>query len=134
ADGNAQLLVEKKADGTYPTMYEMHPSYRVFRMQGVLSDDFNFANPRMNQNHIDIVSSIYAAKAAPGSVIIPYSYDFAFFSSQAKSNYSVDISGEITKLIISQEDIPSTWSKFIEDYRNMWEPLLNELQGAYPAN
>jgi hypothetical protein len=130
-EGKAELLIELKEDGTYPTMYEMHPSYRVFRMQGILADDFNFANPRMNQNHIDMVTAIYTAKAAQGNVIIPYSYDYAFFSSDNKANYSVGISGEITKLIISTDDIAAAWNQFIEEYRNMWEPLLDELNAAY---
>ena len=55
-----------------------------------------------------------------------------FFTSEAKSQYSVSIDDEIMRLILdSSVDIDTEWAKFIEDNRALWEPVVNDLNAAF---
>ena len=71
----------------------------------------------------------YELKAA--GEVLPYNYDYAFYSSETKNIYSVDIKSGVTEIVIGTGDVDEAWQKFIDDNRGMWEPLLNELNAEY---
>ena len=75
--------------------------------------------------------ALYKARAEHGAYI-PLDVDYMFFTSEAKSQYSVSIDDEIMRLILdSSVDIDTEWAKFIEDNRALWEPVVNDLNAAF---
>lgn len=65
--------------------------------------------------------------------MIPYNYDYAFYTSSAKEMYSVDIDSAVSNLILTDADIETEWTAFIEQYRPMVDPLIEELNAAFPV-
>lgn len=124
ADGELVSLTGKTAISTYPSFYP-------FNYMSILSDDFSFVSPAFDSRVKQIVSDIYAAKQA--GVVVPYDYDFAFHNSDAKKMYSVDITENAAKLVLNDADIESEWNAFINQYKMMVDPLLDELNAQYPV-
>lgn len=90
----------------------------------------------------DELYSIYATNTQPGAVaeyqhnmtvkaagnIIRKDYDYAYYQSDLKSVYSVDIIGKIAGLVADTSlDIEAEWAKFISNNEPMWKPLQDEL-------
>ena len=54
-----------------------------------------------------------------------------FLATEAKKNYSVDISTEITRIVcddtITLDQVEAEWQKFIEANRPIWEPVVEDL-------
>lgn len=129
ADGNPYYLeAAYDAEGNLANHWDVNPSYRVWRQLGLLSDSFNFVKPGY-EYAAELCLGIYNAKGA--GEMLPLNLNYDYYASETKSIYSVDINSQITALVISEEDIDSTWDKFIEDNRGMWEPLLNELNAEF---
>lgn len=124
ADGNLVSLTNQTAITSYPSFYP-------FNYISILSDDFSFVSPAYDHRAQDIVSSIYAAKQA--GTVVPYNYDYAFHKSDLKDMYSVDISGAAANLILNDADIEAEWAAFIDQYKSMVDPLIAELDAAYPV-
>jgi len=124
-NGKIKVIRQPNEKGNIPSQYDMYPSYRVWRMQGVLTDSFNFASPAYPENVINDIKSIYEAKNK--GHVIPFNFDYYLFSSDLKGQFSMDFTNEVIRLMISDGDIVAEWNKFIENNKNMWEPLLNEL-------
>ena len=124
AEGNLVSLTNQTAITAYPSFYP-------FNYISILSDDFSFVSPAYDSRAQDIVSSIYAAKQQ--GTVIPYNYDYAFYTSSAKEMYSVDIDSAVSNLILTDADIETEWTAFIEQYRPMVDPLIEELNAAFPV-
>jgi hypothetical protein len=93
-------------------------------------DAFSFNNPANNETVRQEVLNMYRVKLAGD--YLPFDANYNFFTSEAKSNYSVDITGEIVRLVLDgSADIPTEWTKFIEANRGMWEPLQDGLNEAF---
>lgn len=97
----------------------------------VLADDFTFVDPTLDAYIRETVIALYKARAEHGAYM-PLDVDYMFFTSEAKSQYSVSIDDEIMRLILdSSVDIDTEWAKFIEDNRALWEPVVNDLNAAF---
>ena len=116
-------------DGKVISQWDRNPSYRIWRQLGMLSDDFNFVSPAYDPALQEQCKHSYELKAA--GEVLPYNYDYAFYSSETKNIYSVDIKSGVTEVVIGTGDVDEAWQKFIDDNRGMWEPLLNELNAEY---
>ena len=116
---------------TGQTAISAYASFYPFNYISILSDDFSFVSPAYDARAQEIVSGIYAAKQA--GTVVPYNYDYAFYNSDAKQMYSVDVAGEAASLLLNDEDIAAAWAGFIEQYKPMVDPLLAELDAAFPA-
>lgn len=123
-DGTLVSLTNQTAITSYPSFYP-------FNYMSILSDDFSFVSPAYDPRAQDIVASLYEVKQA--GTVVPYNYDYAFHTSEAKDMYSVDISGAAANLILNDADIETEWAGFIDQYKSMVEPLIAELDAAYPA-
>lgn len=115
--------------GTPISIWDRNNSYRIWRQLGILSDEFNFISPAYDTYLQENTLKLYELKA--GGEEIPYNYDYAFFASDTKNIYSVDIEGAVTQMVIGTDDIDTAWQKFIDENKGMWEPLLNELNAEY---
>lgn len=61
-----------------------------------------------------------------------YGATLAFKKFSFKSILSVPYSNEIARMMMAPDvDIEGEWTTFIENYRNMWEPVLNELNAEF---
>ena len=116
-------------DGKVISQWDRNPSYRIWRQLGMLSDDFNFVSPAYDPALQEQCKHCYEVKAAGD--VLPYNYDYAFYSSETKNVYSVDIKSGVTEVVIGTDDVDKAWQKFIDDNRGMWEPLLHELNAEY---
>lgn len=100
-------------------------SYYIWTFLNILSDDFSLVNPAYSKNIRQHVMAIYEARGK--GVMIPYNFDYAFYSSDAKAAYSVDIMNKITEMVITDADIMEGWNAFVADNSRMVDPLLSEL-------
>ena len=90
----------------------------------------------------DELYSIYTTNTQPGAVaeyqhnmavkaagnIIRKDYDYAYYQSDLKAVYSIDITSKIAGLVAdSTLDIETEWAKFITENEPMWKPLEDEL-------
>lgn len=64
--------------------------------------------------------------------IIPLDYDYSFFSSDSKSNYSIKMEDEVARLIlVSPDSLETEWQKTIEQNKNLWQPVIDDLDAAF---
>ena len=79
------------------------------------------------------VNAAYAARAASAAKhgFIKLDYNVSFLGTQAKADYSVNILDEVVRIVVDEKittsDIAAEWSKFIENYRQIWQPVVDDL-------
>ncbi len=128
ADGAVRVIPE--ADGSYKATVDKYNSYNVFRTQGILADDYSFINPSNDQDVVAQVKQMYATRKA-GS-IIPMDMDYEFFSSDNKAAYSLNLSDEVARLIVTRDiDVDAEWQKYIDDNAGIWQPVVDDLNAAF---
>lgn len=123
-DGSLVSLTNQTAITSYPSFYP-------FNYISILSDDFSFVSPAYDHRAQDIVSALYQVKGE--GEVVPYNYDYAFYKSETKDMYSVDVPGAAANLILNDADIETEWNAFIDQYQSMVDPLISELNEVYPA-
>ena len=132
-DGTYTILREANEDGTYTEIKNVYNSLYFFWFMGILPDEFGFVNPAQNPTVQERITRNYNIRGASPDYI-PLDNFYNFFSGEAKAQYSVDISGEIARIVadpnITEEAIEGEWNTFIENYRGIWEPVVNELNAA----
>ncbi|MGN0747939.1 MAG: extracellular solute-binding protein [Aristaeellaceae bacterium] len=122
-------------DNTYASME--YPSKVFWFRQAILGDDFMLVDPNANPTTIERIARCYSTRYenAMEHGYRKTDYDFAFFSSDAKSQYSVSIDDEILRLVsdktIAMDAVDGEWAAFIENYRSMWEPVVKDLNDAF---
>lgn len=131
SDGSYKILREANEDGTYPDIKAKYNSINYWYIFSVLADDFSFADPTIDPRISNRVKAVYAAREEKGDYL-PLDYDYAFFTSDAKSKYSVDIESEVARIVVDKSaDVETEWAKFIENNRALWEPVVNDLNAAF---
>lgn len=133
ADGNAVILTPKKEDGTYPATADLFNSYHIYRTEGILADDYSFINPANDPKVVEEVKAMYAVRQTGN--IIPLDYDYEFFSSESKANYSLKMEDDVARLIITASDqLETAWKNYIEENKGIWQPVIDDLDAAYFAD
>lgn len=129
-NGGIKMLTEPDENGNYANTQDLYPSYSVFRTQGVNADDFSFINP---SNDRSIVEPILRAYAVRDKGHINYmDVNYTYFSSESKANFALELGDEIAKLIMGKaEDVEPEWTKFIEENKPLWQPLVDDLNEAF---
>lgn len=56
---------------------------------------------------------------------------YSTHKSELKSNYSFPLDEKIKEIICGNVDVENTWNEYVDENRNIWEPLINELNEAY---
>lgn len=129
-NGNVKMLFEKDESGNYPNIADVYNSYNVFRSLGILPDDYSFINPSNEKLVVDQILEVYAGKNA--GFIIPLDYDYEFFASDAKSEFSIKFYDEVARLITAKTaDVDAEWDAYLETNRPIWEPVVNDLNEAF---
>ncbi len=129
AEGGYTILM----DSTYANVREKYPSCWFWRFMALCPDEFSLVNPAENQVVQQAVNAAYAARAASAAEhgFIKLDYNVSFLGTQAKADYSVNILDEVVRIVVDENittsDIATEWSKFIENYRQIWQPVVDDL-------
>lgn len=130
ADGNVTMLTEKDENGNYPNTADLYASYNIFRSLGILPDDYSFVNPSNEKLVVDQIKAVYAAKEK--GFIVPMDYDYEFFASEAKSQFSLNFQDEITRIILlDNPDVAAEWNNFLDINKAIWEPVIVDLNKEF---
>lgn len=133
-DGNGgyKILMES----SYANVREKYPSCWFWRFMALCPDEFSLVNPAENQTVQKAVNAAYAARAesAAKNGFIKLDYNVSFLGTQAKADYSVNILDEVVRIVVDEKiaeaDISAEWTKFIENYRQIWQPVADDLNAA----
>jgi putative aldouronate transport system substrate-binding protein len=132
ADGGYTNLL----DSSYANVREKYPSCWFWRFMALCPDEFSLVNPAEDQTVQKAVNAAYAARAASAAKngFIKLDYNVNFLGTQAKADYSVNILDEVVRIAvddkITEEGVAQEWSKFIENYRQIWQPVVDDLNAA----
>ena len=119
-------------DGTPKNMWQNSESYCVWRQLGVLSDDFQIINPSLPKDLRELCAKMYAYKNSHNEKMVKVDLDYRFYNSEAKAILSVPYSNEIARMMMAPNvEVEAEWATFVENYRNLWEPVLNELNAEF---
>lgn len=130
ADGSIQVLLQPDEKGKYSSSQDLYNSFQVFRSLGVIADDYSFINPSYQKDVVEQIQAIFAAKKQ--GKINKIDYDYKFFTSDSKADYSVDIESEMTYLIIKSDvDIQQEVDSFVEKNASIWQPVVDDLNEAF---
>jgi len=128
--GEYVVLREKDENGLYPHIGSKYPSTYMWYTMTILPDSFGFVNPSIDVRARTTV--IEMTKIMERGIITPIDTDVFFYTSDVKSQYSVDFNSTIIRLMMdANADIEAGWKAFIEENRPMWEPLLKEYNAAF---
>lgn len=106
---------------------EFATSYKIMGY----ADDFSFCTTIVGkeQPYLEIAKPLYELKAE--GVVFPYQVEYNNHVSEAKSNYSLNNYNAIAGIVVGGGNVDTEWDKYMEENRNIWEPLLNELNETY---
>ena len=129
-DGSIKILLEADDSGAFKSSQDVYNSFQLFRGIGALADDYSFINPGFDTAVVQSILDVFAAKRTGKMNRIDYNYKF--FASDAKADYSVDIASELTYLIITKDiDVDAEIAKFVSDNQGVWQPVVDDLNAAF---
>lgn len=106
--------------------------FGIFNTMVWTTDDFEFSgfDPTKDPEAAEMVLGFHEAKAS--GVISFTGAEYAAHNSDIKNNYPASLVREgILQIAFNNKEVESSWAQFIEDNRNLWEPLENELNETY---
>ncbi len=130
-DGYSNLL-----DSSFANVREKYPSCWFWRFMALCPDEFSLVNPAENQAVQQAVNAAYATRAesAAKNGYLMLDYNVSFLGTQAKADYSVNILDEVVRIVvdekITEDNIAQEWNKFIENYSQIWQPVVDDLNAA----
>ena len=117
----------------YANIRQKYPSGWFWRDTAICLDEFDLVNPTYSKTLLTNVNAVYDYRYASAEKYGYSKWDtkVQFRSTDAKRNYSVDISSEITRIVcdktISVDQVEAEWNKFIDANRPIWEPVVEDL-------
>ena len=90
-------------------------------------------NPSYSKQVLENINAVYDFRyaSAEENCYLKRDNKVAYLDSEAMRNYSVDINGEVMRLVcdenISLEQIEAEWQKFIQANAGLWQPVVNDL-------
>lgn len=103
----------------------------TFILFGYCDDDYSYSGLRADLDPRNAKEAVELQQLKMNGTVFKYSGTYDLHTSDAKTNYSVNIVNKVTEIICDNLDVESEWSSFIENNKAMWEPLLNELNETY---
>ena len=123
---NESIIQIPNADGAYNS----YDAKNMLTQYGLCSDEMALVKKENAPYLINFIKQAYATKNE--GVIRAYDFDYKFFTSQAKSEYSCDIKAEIVGLMVDGTlDIDTEWAAFIEENAGMVNPLIADLNAEF---
>ncbi len=104
-----------------------YASQEPLYLLGYCNDDFAYSGAKstLDIRNIDEVKAVYAAKSAAG--LVKYEMDYATYSSELRSNYSLNTNSILAQIVVSGSDPETTLQQFADENVNIWKPLQDEL-------
>lgn len=121
AEGNYVVLNEDISAGEYAS------ASRYFAVWGTADDSIS-SIPGVSGYHVkeqEMVRNLYKIKEA--GVVFPIDMDVVLLDTDAKNNYSAGVASRVTSIVISSSNIDSDWAAFVEEYKSIYEPVLEDL-------
>ena len=121
-DGSVKIINEDLASGDY----EPSPS-KFFNVWGTAGDDVAYV-PGIAGRYLteqEMVLDIYDVKQK--GTIFPIDMNYVSLDTDAKKNYSIAVTSQVTKLVISSNNIEKDWKAFVSEYSSIWQPVLDDL-------
>ena len=122
-NGNYVILNEELSEGEYAS------ASRFFAVWGTADDSISTI-PGISGYHVkeqEMVQALYEVKEK--GVVFPIDMKIELLDTEAKNNYSAGVASKVTNLVISSNDIDGDWADFVAEYKVMYEPVLNDLNG-----
>lgn len=116
-------------NGKKYTSIDYPDTFFALVLLGYCVDDFTMSTLMPTENPDLHDMSLEMFRLRDEGYIIPYSTDYSVFSGDSKNIYngSVSLSDFKAQVAVSEEDAQILLTNFIEENREIWEPLLNEL-------
>lgn len=120
-NGNFVILNEELGAGEYAS-----PS-RYFAVWGTADDSISFlpGSCGYHEKEQELVRNMYKVKE--NGVVFPIDMNIELLDTDAKNNYSAGVASKVTSIVISSTDIDADWAAYVEEYRSMYEPVLEDL-------
>ena len=84
----------------------------------------------MNPSILNNTIKLFQNKSA-STVRLPFDPYATLFSSDSKAQYSLKISDEVIREVVTEGiDIDTEWNNYIETNRGMWEPVVNDMNAS----
>lgn len=121
-DGSVTILNDELTSGEY----EPSPS-KFFNVWGTAGDDVAYVSGIAGryEKEQQMVLDIYDVKRS--GTIFEIDMDYMLLDTDAKKNYSVAVASQVTKLVVSSKNIEKDWKAFVEEYKGIWKPVLDDL-------
>lgn len=130
ADGSIEIKWPKDENGNYqPLNYGNAVWIRQFALAG---GDQDFVKPSIPAQDVEDWKTFAERKGSVAN-IIPINYKLDFLNTPQKSKFGTfaqDISDEITKLVVSSNDIEADWNAWVESMMPKVQPILDEINEA----
>ncbi len=124
---------EYAADGTINQLDgddEMHAKYDSLTCVGINADDYTLSGfGAFDLEIVERVRRMYELRNA--GVVYATPDEYTNFTGESKANYSVPATDKIAEIVVNNLDVESTWEAFKEEYRGVWQPLVDDLNAEY---
>lgn len=121
AEGNYVVLNEELSEGEYAS------ASRYFAVWGTADDSIS-SIPGVSGYHAkeqELVRNMYKVKES--GVVFPVDMNIELLNTDAKNNYSAGVASKVTSVVISSNNIDADWAAYVEEYKSMYEPVLEDL-------
>ena len=121
-DDTIVILNEELSTGEY----EPSPS-KFFNVWGTAGDDVAYV-PGVAGRYAaeqELVLKIYDIKQK--GTVFSYDMNVILLDTEAKQNYSMAVASQVTKMVISSKNVKSDWKAYLDEYKSIWQPVLEDL-------
>ena len=134
-DGEGRYVILSQ----YDSIRSLYPSITFWYCRAIAEDEFGLVSPSSDPAVLSRINAMYEARARSAERFgyEPLDMDYAYYDSDTKSRYAVDVNQEILRIVVDEriapEDVAEAWSEVVEAARGQWEPLTEELNQAFPT-
>lgn len=83
-----------------------------------------------NEQDIKVFNIAANACANAKNIYLP-SENYENYQDDLKENFSFPYNSKMTEIICTDVDVDSTWDAYLDEYRSLWEPFVEDLNKTY---
>ena len=83
-----------------------------------------------NEQDIKVFNIAANACANAKNIYLP-SENYENYQGDLKENFSFPYNSKMTEIICTDVDVDSTWDAYLDEYRSLWEPFVEDLNKTY---
>ena len=103
----------------------------LFSSVSICGDDYQLSGYDDTKDPLAVQWAKDAYAIRYEGTVWPLSLNYQTFAGESKSNYSVPVTDKITEIVSGNLDVESAWSSFLDEYKGIWQPLLDDLNATY---